>query len=112
MSDIDMVVNGDAKVVGTENFEPCDVSSSTSLPNSLNYVTVFPNPANTAITFVGIEDVQSMDILNVNGQVVASKIFQSSSAQVSLDVSALAPGIYVAKMTGVANTGVVTFIKK
>ena len=112
MNNIDMVTNGNAKVVGTENFESCGLVSSTSLPNSLNYVTAFPNPTNTSITFVGIEEVESMEILNLNGQVVASNSFQSSTAQVSLDVSHLAPGIYVAKMTNSYNTGIVTFVKK
>ena len=112
MNDIDMVANGDAKVSGTENFEACQLNTSTNKVNSLNYVSIFPNPAITAVTFVGIEDVQSMDILNINGQVVASKIFKSSASQISLDISGFAPGIYVAKMTGDHNTGAVTFVKK
>ena len=112
MSDIDMVTNGDAVVNGSENFPPCGLTTSTHELNHLDYVTAFPNPSNSSITFVGIEDVVKMEIVSVNGQVVASKNFQSSTAQISLDISNLVPGIYVAKMTGDTNTGVTSFVKK
>ena len=52
-----------------------------------------------------------MEIINLNGQVVASKNLQSSSAEITLDISTLAPGIYVAKMSSTSNTGTVTFVK-
>jgi hypothetical protein len=96
----------------SSNFPACGLVSSKGLPNSLDYVSAFPNPANSSITFVGLEDVNSMEILNLNGQVVASQNFQSRAAQISLDVSYFAPGIYVAKMTGDSETGIVTFVKK
>ena len=53
-----------------------------------------------------------MEIINVNGQVVASQTFQTSLEQVSLDISNLAVGIYVAKMIGNNSAGAVTFVKK
>ena len=96
----------------TSNFPACGLTTSTFSPNSLDYVSLYPNPANNTITFEGIEDVRLMEIVNINGQVVASKNFQTSSAQISLDISNLTPGIYVAKMTGDINTGVATFVKK
>ena len=94
------------------NFPACGLTTSTFSPNSLEYVSLYPNPANNTITFEGIEDVRLMEIVNINGQVIASKNFQTSTAQISLDISALSPGIYVAKMTGDTNTGVATFVKK
>ncbi|MBI34995.1 MAG: hypothetical protein CMP67_06485 [Flavobacteriales bacterium] len=112
MNNIDMVTNGNNIVDGSENFPACGLTTSTQDLNTLDYVTAFPNPANSSITFVGIEDVEKMEIVSVNGQVVASKNFQTSTAQISLDISQLAPGLYVAKMTGENNTGVVTFVKK
>ena len=53
-----------------------------------------------------------MEIINVNGQIVGSQTFQTSLEQVSLDVSSLAVGIYVAKMNGKNSSGTVTFVKK
>lgn len=111
MSDITMSV-GDATIQGTEQFPACGTVTSTNPLNTLEYVTAFPNPANSEITFVGIEDVQVMEIIDMNGQVVASNNLQGNSAQVTLDISDLAPGLYVAKMSGVTNTGTVNFVKQ
>ena len=97
---------------GTENFPACGEVKSLNLPNTLDYVTVFPNPANTRITFDGVEEVKLIEILNVNGQVLASKSFNRSMAQIGLDISKFPAGIYVAKLTGLNNTGVVNFVKK
>ena len=99
-------------VTGTEQFPACGLTTSANELNTLDYISLYPNPANNSITFEGIEDVRLMEIVNINGQVVANKNFQTSSNQISLDISNLAPGIYVAKMTGNTNTGVATFVKK
>ena len=96
-----------------ENFPACGLTTSQYEVNTLDYVVAFPNPANTSIIFDGLEDVSSIEILNYSGQVVVpNKDLNKQYSQVSLDISSLAPGIYVAKMTGVKNTGVVTFVKK
>ena len=113
VSGIDFSANPtNSQTDATSNFPACGLTTSTFSPNSLDYVSLYPNPANNTITFEGIEDVRLMEIVNINGQVVASKNFQTSSAQISLDISNLTPGIYVAKMTGDINTGVATFVKK
>ena len=96
----------------TEQFPACTVTSTGELVNSLNYVSAYPNPANTNITFAGVEDAQAIEILNINGQVVASKVLNNETAQISLDISNLASGIYVAKMIGNNSAGAVTFVKK
>ena len=96
-----------------ENFPACGLTTSQYEVNTLDYVVAFPNPANTSIIFDGLEDATSIEILNYSGQVVVpNKDLNKQYSQVSLDISSLAPGIYVAKMTGVQNTGVVTFVKK
>lgn len=110
MNNIDMSV-ADAKIAGTEQFPACGNVTSTNPLNTLEYVSAFPNPANSEITFVGIEDVEVMQIINLNGQIVASQNLQASSAQITLDISDFAPGIYVAKMSGGSNAGTVTFVK-
>jgi expansin (peptidoglycan-binding protein) len=102
----------DSKTAGRENFPACGLVSSGNLPNTLDYVTVFPNPSNSRVTFDGVEDVKSIEIVNVNGQILASRTFDRSMAQVGLDISSFPLGIYVAKLTGSNKTGVVTFVKK
>jgi expansin (peptidoglycan-binding protein) len=101
-----------SKTAGTTNFPKCTVTSTGELINALDYVTVFPNPANSMVTFDGISDVKNIQIMNINGQVVASNNFLNSISQASLDISGLPSGIYVAKMTGESTTGSVTFVKK
>lgn len=102
---------GAAKIDGGSNFPGCTVTSTKELINSLDYVTTYPNPANTSITFSGIKEVKTIQIININGQIIETKSL-SNSAQITYDVSNLAPGIYVAKMIGNTNTGTVTFVKK
>jgi expansin (peptidoglycan-binding protein) len=101
-----------SKTAGTTNFPKCTITSTGELINALDYVTVFPNPANSMVTFDGISDVKNIQIMNINGQVVASNNFLNSISQASLDISGLPSGIYVAKMTGESTTGSVTFVKK
>jgi expansin (peptidoglycan-binding protein) len=102
----------DTQTDGTSNFPVCGLSTSNGFVNSLNYVSVFPNPATSSIVFDGIEDVKTMEIINLSGRVVATKYFGQAYSNISLDISNLAAGIYVAKMTGENATGTATFVKK
>ena len=108
----DMDSNGNTKIDGGANFPACNVSSSNESINSLDFVTTYPNPANTNITFSGLEDVNTIQIVNVNGKVVGNRNLSGNSAQITFDVSNLAAGIYVAKLTNATATGAVTFVKK
>lgn len=97
---------------GTSNFPVCGLTTSNGFVNTLNYVSVYPNPATSSVTFAGIEDVKTMEIINLSGRVVVSKHFGQAYSQISLDISNLATGIYVAKMTGETATGTTTFVKR
>ena len=97
---------------GTTNFPACGLTSSEKVINSLNYVSIFPNPANNNITLEGLEDVETIQIINLNGQVMLTEFLGGSASVGSIDISNLASGIYVAKMTGLNNTGTATFVKK
>lgn len=99
-------------VSGTEQFPACGLTTSSVDVNTLDYVSVYPNPASTSLTFVGLEDVQTIQIVSANGQIVASQFLGGNTATADLDVSNLATGVYVAKMTGVNTSGTVTFVKK
>lgn len=100
----------DATVVGTSNFTGCSVTSTEEL-NPLDYVVAYPNPATNSVTFDGLEGVNRMDIVNVNGQIVGTQVI-GNNLSISLDISNLPTGIYVARMTGDNNSGTVTFLKK
>jgi len=99
-------------VDGTEQFPACGLSTSTADVNTLDFVSVYPNPASSTLTFVGLEDVETIQIVSTNGQVVASQYLGGNVETADLDISNLATGVYVAKMNGVNTSGTVTFVKK
>ena len=112
LNDIDVTTQ--KSIVNAEsNFPSCGLNTSTNRINTLNYVVAFPNPANNSITFDGVNEVETIEILNSKGQIVVRKMnLNSKFSQISLDVSNLASGIYVSKMTGSKSVGSVTFVKK
>ncbi len=93
------------------NFTACGLTTSIELVNSLEYVSVYPNPANDYITLEGLEGVQSFQIINLNGQVVASETLGGNTSVGGVDISSLPSGIYVIRMTGNTATGTATFVK-
>jgi expansin (peptidoglycan-binding protein) len=101
-----------SKTDGPSNFPACGLTTSNGRVNSLNYVSIFPNPANNSITLEGLEEVETIQIINLNGQVLLTKVLGGNDSVGSIDISNLASGIYVAKMTGLNNTGTATFVKK
>ena len=102
---------GNGQVAGTSNFTSCGLTTLTNEVNTLNYVSVYPNPASSSVTFEGLEDVQTIQIINLNGSVVATQFLGGTISMASLDVSNLAPGIYVARLIGNHTAGTVTFVK-
>ena len=102
----------DSKNFASTNFPACGLNNSIKVVNSLNYISIFPNPANNNITLEGLEDVETIEIINLNGQVMLTEFLGGSASIGSIDISNLASGIYVAKMTGLNNTGTATFVKK
>lgn len=97
-------------VVGPSNFSPCLITSSEEI-NPLANLVGYPNPATSSIVFDGLEEVNRVDIINVNGQIVGTQIL-GSNASVTVDISNLPVGLYVARMTGDAHSGTVNFLKK
>lgn len=108
---VDLEINPTySTVVGPSNFSACSITAAEEL-NPMDYVVAYPNPATSQITFEGLKDVNRMDIINVNGQIVGTQTIGSNET-VSVDLTNLPAGIYVARMTGSVNSGTVTFIKK
>lgn len=96
----------------TTNFTACGLATSTDEVNSLDYVSVYPNPANDYITLEGLEDVQALQIVNLSGQVVVSETLGGNTAKAGVDIANLPAGIYVVKLTGANATGTATFVKQ
>ena len=101
-----------SKNFASTNFPACGLTQSTGEINNLDYISIYPNPANKTITLEGLEDVETIQIINLNGQVMLTEFLGGSASIGSIDISNLAKGIYVAKMTGLNSTGTATFVKK
>jgi hypothetical protein len=69
-------------------------------------IKVFPNPATKQLTISSNGDINSIQVLNLIGQVVISQ--DSMKKKMDIDVSALPVGIYFLKVN---NTQVVRFVK-
>ncbi|HPL03601.1 MAG TPA: T9SS type A sorting domain-containing protein [Bacteroidales bacterium] len=59
-------------------------------------IQIFPNPATSILNIVSEENIESIEILNISGQVVNYKTVSNNIAKV--DISALSSGIYFAKI--------------
>ena len=101
-----------SKNFASTNFPACGLTTSTGEINNLDYISIYPNPANSTITLEGLEDVETIQIINLSGQVMLTEFLGGSASIGSIDISNLASGIYVAKMTGLNSTGTATFVKK
>jgi len=94
------------------NFTKCGVATSADDVNSINYVSVYPNPAENSITLEGLDYVQSLQVVNLNGQVVLTQQLGGEVSTAGIDISGLASGIYVVKLVGANTSSIVKFIKK
>jgi expansin (peptidoglycan-binding protein) len=112
MSNINMLANPDAKIAGTEQFLPCGLISSTNEVNPLDYVTVYPNPTNASVTFAGIEGATEIQVISTFGTVVATQALNGGANQISLDVSRLKSGLYIAKISNGSGVYIKTFVKQ
>ncbi len=59
-------------------------------------IQIYPNPATSILNIVSEENIESVEILNISGQVVSFKTVSNNIAKV--DISALSSGVYFAKI--------------
>ncbi len=78
--------------------------------NALAGFSYFPNPANTTINLKAIENIESVSIYNLLGQSVISKNINAVTSQVN--ISELATGTYIMKVSINGETGTYKVIKK
>jgi len=108
-------VTGAATLIGTaatDEYSVCaifDPSASVS-ENHIAGLKVYPNPTNGMIAVNADENIQNITIVNLAGQVV--KTFDNDGSTAQLDLSDLAAGNYILKITTDQTVGSYQIIKK
>lgn len=89
-----------------------NIEFSTVLNNEsfqFNGLKVYPNPTNNLIYINNSENISRINILNLSGQVLSNKIYDSKS--ITLDVSEYSSGVYFVKITSNNESKTVKVIK-
>lgn len=84
---------------------------TTAVPNGIK---IYPDPAKDMVTLTNLaltDQWQSLDIYNLQGRLVIANINVSDDTQITINISALAPGYYVCRLTGVKGQAYVKFLK-
>jgi hypothetical protein len=76
----------------------------------LNF-SIYPNPVSDVLTIEGIENVNTIQIIDAKGSIVYSKKI-SAENQLKVDVSSFATGTYQVVFSTNNQTSVKTFVKK
>jgi len=71
--------------------------------------TIYPNPANSTISFSDLPEHTFVQIMNIQGKVVKSI---DMSTQKSIDISTLESGIYFAKLESLKENETIKFVKQ
>ena len=91
---------GDGTAASTFYFDDvkfANVALSNQENNSLSPVVAYPNPTSNKWILYGSQGkVESVQVYNLSGQLMGS--FKSRSDEISIDASAFAPGLYIAKI--------------
>jgi hypothetical protein len=104
----DIIIQGFADK--TNVYWNTSIVTSISNPTALNQtITYFPNPTHDFVTFNLKENVESLALFNLSGQVVFTK--QINSKQFVLDISTLPNGVYFAKLKTLKRSQSVKIIK-
>ncbi|MBT8256008.1 MAG: T9SS type A sorting domain-containing protein, partial [Bacteroidia bacterium] len=78
--------------------------------NAIEGFTYYPNPTDGVINMNSLEQIDQVLVYNILGQQVASQAVEATSGQ--LDISQLAVGAYIMKVTVNGNVGTYKIIKK
>jgi hypothetical protein len=79
---------------------------------SLAQLNVYPNPANNILNVHSDAPIQSVELIAMDGRVVANSNQRILSNNYSMDVSSFVPGIYFAKVYTSNGTVISKFIKQ
>ena len=108
-------VTGTATLIGsaiTNEYTVCAIydSAASISENHIAGLKVYPNPTNGMLLVDAKESIQSIAIVNLTGQVV--KTFDNDGLKAQLDISDLATGNYILKITTDKTVGSYQIIKK
>lgn len=81
--------------IGINNFGSCCLNGIEENENSMKNFFLFPNPTTNNLTILCPEK-ETIDILNVNGQIVKS--IYSNSKSTTVDLTDLASGVYIVRL--------------
>jgi Secretion system C-terminal sorting domain len=85
--------------------------TTAAVPNGIK---VYPDPAKDMLTLTNLaltDQWQTLDIYNLQGRLVIANINVSGDTQITINVSALAPGYYICRLTGAKGQAYVKFLK-
>jgi len=103
------------KVAPTTNgvvpFVLVDSSTGFNLPEKIDYMDVFPSPANNELYFISNDVTERVELFHLNGQLI-KKLFPNCSGMISVDVSGLKTGNYLLKISSDKGSKVSKFIKR
>ena len=77
------------------NYDFCYLLTNTE-DFDISEIQIYPNPATSILNIVSEENIESVEILNISGQIVNYKTVSNNIAKV--DISALSSGVYFAKI--------------
>ncbi len=99
----------DADVINTfyyDNILPCQaqhVSGIAPVPNNNQFtVSIYPNPANNNITIESTDNIQTIQLMDIEGRVLLHKTVGATKALIP--VSTLAKGVYLLNVQGVGTS--------
>jgi hypothetical protein len=73
-------------------------------------ITLYPNPANRVITIIGISNYTSLKIYNLSGQQL--RYYNLNGASITVPLSPIVAGVYIAELSNGNKTTQVQFLKK
>ena len=84
----------------------CDLPVSVNELKNYNSINIYPNPTMDLVVIDGLEKDNTIEIINIQGQILENK--HTTNSKISIDISNLPVGIYTVKIK--SNTGII--IKK
>ncbi|MEO8949951.1 MAG: T9SS type A sorting domain-containing protein [Mucilaginibacter sp.] len=80
-----------------------------NVPGSVE-ITSYPNPANSLITIMGIANYTSLKIYNLSGQQL--KYYNINGASITVPLTSMVAGVYIAELSNESKTTRIQFLKK
>lgn len=96
--------------VDTNNAETVFENLSVSIPTFDNSMKIYPNPANEFVNIKASTNINSVEIYDVQGRILATSLFNETST--SLDLTKYSSGIYYLKIKTEQGSKVEELIKK